>query len=149
MGLYYEDFEIDKVMVTQGRTISEADVMLFAGLSGDWTPIHVDAHFAAKGDFGQRIVHSTLTMSVAIGLMSQLKLFEGTVIGALNLSFDFGKPMFLGDTLYVDVACFEKRLTKKPGRGIVKVRLDGKNQNGELLLSGVSTTMVMTRPPAA
>lgn len=146
MGLYYEDFELDKTVTTQGRTIGESDVMLFAGLSGDWTPIHVDAHFASKGAFGQRIVHSTLTMSVAIGLMSQLKLFEGTVIGALNLSFDFGKPMMLGDTLYVDVTCIEKRLTKKPGRGIVKIRLDGRTQNGDIVTSGISTTMVMTRP---
>ena len=77
MGHYYEDFAVGQVWRTHGRTIGEGDITLFAGLSGDFTPIHMDAHKAKQGPFGGRIAHGTLSLSIATGLMTHLRLFEG------------------------------------------------------------------------
>ena len=80
LGLYFEDFAIGERMVTRGRTITEADLVQFAGLTGDYNPMHTDAHFMGKSQFGQRIAHGMLTLSYAVGQAYQLGFMERTVI---------------------------------------------------------------------
>ena len=145
MGLAYEDFEIGRTWVTPGRTVGEADISLFAGLSGDFSPIHVDEHVSRQGPFGGRIAHGPLPMSMAIGLMSQTKMFEHTVIGLLNMNWDFSGVVRIGDTIYAHIGIVEKRPTRRPDRGIVKVSLEVVNQHGTCVQRGVNTVMVLTR----
>jgi acyl dehydratase len=145
MGLYLEDFEIGKVMRTRGRTVGEADITTFAGLVGDWTPIHVDEHFAQTTPFGTRVAHGTLTLSIAVGLMSQLDLFTGTVVGLVNMIWSFANPVRIGDTIYANVTTLEKRATSKPGRGIVKLEIAVVNQSGVAVCRGVHDVMVLSR----
>jgi len=149
MGLYFEDFEIGTGLLTRGRTVGEADITTYAGLIGDWTPIHVDENFARGTPFGTRIAHGTLTLSIAVGLMAQLNLFDGTVIGLVNMSWSFQQPVRIGDTLYAVITPLEKRLTSKPGRGIVKFEIRAINQSDVTVCRGVHDVMVLTRPAAS
>ena len=84
MGLRVEDFEIGKAIVTRGRTIGEGDIHTFAGLVGDFTPLHVDEDFSSRTEFGGRIAHGPLTMSAAIGLLTQMNLLDDSVLGLLE-----------------------------------------------------------------
>jgi acyl dehydratase len=145
MGLYYEDFEIGKVMRTRGRTIGEADITAFAGLVGDWTPIHVDENFARTTAFGSRIAHGTLTLSIAVGLMAQLNLFDGTVIGLVEMTWSFFDPVRIGDTVYADITALAKRTTSKPGRGIIKLEIAVVNQSAVAVCRGIHEVMVLAR----
>ena len=149
MGLYLEDFEIGKAMRTRGRTVGEADITTFAGLVGDWTPIHVDENFSRTTPFGTRIAHGTLTLSIAVGLMAQLDLFNGTVIGLVNMTWSFANPVRIGDTIYADITALEKRATSKPGRGIVKLEIAVVNQSGVAVCRGIHDVMVLARPSGA
>src|ERR1051326_2352280 len=99
--LYFEDFEQDREYVTRSRTITEADVVAFAGLSGDFNPLHVDEEFAKTTIFGARIAHGLLGLSVASGLINQLGLGEGTVMAFLGLTWNFKGVIRIGDTITV------------------------------------------------
>jgi acyl dehydratase len=145
MGLHFEEFVVGNTLHTRGRTIGEGDITTYAGLIGDWTPIHVDEHFASTTPFGTRIAHGTLTLSVAVGLMAQMNLFDGTVVGLINMSWSFSKPVKIGDTVYAHITTLEKRLTSKPGRGIVKLEIMVINQNGVEVCKGIHDVMVLTR----
>lgn len=146
MGLHYEDFVVGHTLHTRGRTIGEADITIYAGLIGDWTPIHVDEHFAKTTPFGTRIAHGTLTLSMAVGLMAQMNLFDGTVVGLVNMCWSFSKPVRIGDTVYAHVTPLEKRLTSKSGRGIVKLEIRVLNHDSVEVCKGIHDVMVLTRP---
>ena len=146
MGLYLEDFVIDQTLTTHGRTVGEADVSLFAGLAGDFNPLHVDEEFAAKSEFGTRIAHGPLVLSMAIGLMAQLNLIDGTAIALLDLKWEFKGPVKLGDTIRARVTPVEKRATRKPGRGVLVLRFAVENQRGETVQTGTITLLMKMRP---
>lgn len=146
MGRYFEEFEVGQAMLTRGRTVSESDINTFAGLSGDFTPIHMDEEFARKGPFGGRIAHGPLPMSMAIGLMTHLGLFDGTVVALLNMNWDFKGVVRIGDTIHARITPEEKRPTSRPERGVVKLRIEVVNQHGEVVQSGVNTVMVLRKP---
>lgn len=145
MGLHVEDFEIGRPIGTRGRTVGEGDISLFAGLVGDFTPVHVDEAFAKTTPFGGRIAHGPLTMSCAIGLVAQLNLLDTSVIGLLNLNWDFFHPVRIGDTIRAEMTPVESRLTSKPGRGIVKFKIDVLNQHDETVQIGHMTVMMIAR----
>lgn len=145
MGYFVEDFQLDQTLTTRGRTVGESDVTLFAGLCGDWNPLHMDETFCAGTPFGSRIVHGPLGLSIAIGLMSQLNLIDGTAMALLHLSWDFKGPVKLGDTLHAEVTCTEARRSKKPGQGVVTLRLAVVNQRGDTVQVGVMTLLMKTR----
>jgi acyl dehydratase len=145
MSQYVEEFEIGKTVVTPGRTIGEGDINIFAGLVADFTPLHVDANYAAKTQFGGRIAHGTLTMSTAIGLLTQLNLLGEGVIALLNLNWDFKGVVMIGDTIYARVAPVEIRKTSRPGAGIVKFGFEVINQRDELIQTGIMTVMMKTK----
>jgi acyl dehydratase len=146
MGLYLEDFVLDQTLVTHGRTVGEADVTLFAGLAGDFNPLHVDEHFAAATEFGGRIAHGPLVLSMAIGLMSQLNLIDGTALALLDLKWEFKAPVKIGDTIRARVTPIARRPTGKPGRGVVTLRFEVGNQRGDVVQTGSITLLMKTRP---
>lgn len=145
MGLYVEDFSLDQTFTTRGRTVGEGDISLFAGLCGDFNPLHMDEEFCAETEFGGRIAHGPLGLSMAIGLMSQLNLIDGTALALLNLTWDFSGPVKIGDTIHARVTCTEARTSKKPGRGVVTLRLSVVNQRSETVQLGTMTLLMKCR----
>jgi acyl dehydratase len=145
MGLYLEDFELDKAVTTRARTVGEGDITLFAGLVGDYNPLHVDEEYCAGTPFGGRIAHGPLTMSMAIGLMSQLNLIDGTALALLNINWDFAGPVRIGDTIHARVTPTAKKPSGKVGRGTVTLRFEVVNQRAEAIQAGTITLLVRTR----
>lgn len=127
---------------TPGRTIGESDVNLFAGLTSDFTPIHVDAQFAATTPFGERIAHGMLVMSVAIGLLTQTGVLGPRVVGMLNVNWDFSATVKLGDTIHALVEVTELRPTSKPGRSVACFAFEVFNQRDEMVQRGQMLVLV-------
>jgi acyl dehydratase len=142
MGLYFEEFEEGKDYVTRARTITEADVVTFAGLSGDYNQLHTDAEFMKGSPFGERIAHGMLVSSIATGLQSQMGWFEGTTIALLEVLFRFKAPVKFGDTVHLVISVKEKRETSKPDRGILIVNANVLNQRDETVIEGQWTAMM-------
>ncbi len=146
MGLFVEEFEVGSTVTSRGRTIGEGDITLFAGLVGDFNPLHVDEEFCRDTPYGGRIAHGPLTMSVAIGLMSQLNMIDGTALGLLEVSWTFSGPVRIGDTVRARVTPILARPTRDATRGIVKLGFDVLNQRDDVVQSGSITLMMKTRP---
>lgn len=130
MPLYYEDVEVGHRLVTGGRTVTEADLVNFAGVSGDFNPLHLDAEFAKDSIFGQRVAHGVLVLAVATGLWQGLGAFAGTLMGLLETrSWRFLAPVLVGDTVSVETEITELRPTSRPDRGVVTQRITVRNQD--------------------
>ena len=142
MGLYFEEFEEGKAYVTRARTVTEADVVAFAGLSGDFNPLHTDAEFMKASPFGERIAHGMLVSSIGTGLSSQMGWFEGTTLALLEMTFRFKAPVKLGDTVHLVIKVKDKKPTSKPDRGILLMEANVLNQRDELVVEGEWTTMM-------
>jgi len=144
-GLYLEDFEIGKEYVSPGRTVTEADVVNFAGLSGDFNPMHVDEEYARQGLFGKRIAHGALGFIISTGLSNQMGIYEGTTIAFLECTVKYPAPLCIGDTVHVEVTPTEARRSSKPGRGILKQSLRLVNQNGVTVMESEQVLMMKSR----
>ncbi len=145
VGRYYEDLEVGEEFLTPGRTVTEADVVTYAGFSGDYNPLHTDEEFAKTTVFGRRILHGPAAFCIATGLVARLGLVDGTAIAFLGMTWDLKGPIFIGDTIRVRERVQEKRLTRKPGRGIVTFEVEILNQRGEVVQSGQWKVMLATR----
>ncbi|MGI9381469.1 MAG: MaoC/PaaZ C-terminal domain-containing protein [Methyloligellaceae bacterium] len=142
-GLYWEEWEVDAEFVTPGRTITEADVVNFAGISGDYNPLHIDEEFCKNTQFGTRIAHGPLVYAIAAGLLFQLHLYDDTLIAFLGFdSLKFTKPVKLGDTIHARITVLEKRETSKPDRGVMKRRLEVVNQDGDVVQEGIQAFLL-------
>ncbi len=130
---YFEEFQIDESRTTTGRTITEADIVIHAGHTGDFYPHHMDAEWTKIQPFGQRIAHGTLIFSVAVGMTAH----EINPV-AFTYGYDrlrFIKPVFIGDTIRVTVTIDEKREDpKRPTQGFVDEKCTVTNQRGETVL---------------
>jgi acyl dehydratase len=147
--LYFEDFEIGREYVTRSRTITEADVVAFAGLSGDFNPLHTDEEFAKKTMFGTRIAHGLLGLSIASGLINQMGIAEGTVMAFLGMSWNFKGALKFGDTITVRQRVTDRRETSKQDRGILRMAISVTNQHGEVVQDGEHTLMIKRRGSVA
>jgi acyl dehydratase len=145
-SLFFEELEPDETFKSGGRTITDADIVLFAGLSGDQTRIHLDETFAQTTVFGGRVAHGALGLSVATGLITQLGTTEDTAMALLDISARFKAPIRVGDTLSVRLRVAEKHETSKADRGVVSFSFELVNQNDETVLEGAETVMVRCRP---
>jgi len=134
VSYYFEDFHVDSVFETRGRTITEADLVNFAGLSGDFIELHTNEEYARQSPFGRRIAHGALIFSISTGLMTQMNLVNGTVLAFYGVDkLRFTKPVFIGDTVRVT-----KRVTevhaRDADRGVVTFETTVMNQNGERVI---------------
>ncbi len=146
-GMYFEDFHIGQQIVTAGRTITEADIMAFAGLSGDFNQLHTDAEFARKTPFGQRIAHGLLVTSIASGLAAQTGILEGTTIAFREISeWKFSRPVFIGDTVHVVLEVVDLKPARRLGGGVVSIKVDVRNQHDETVMRGVWAVIMASRP---
>jgi 3-hydroxybutyryl-CoA dehydratase len=147
MGMYFEDFSVGQKMVTQKRTITENDIMTFAKLTGDDNRIHTDPEFSKTTMFGKQIAHGLLGLSIASGLAWQTGILDGTVIAFREVNeWKFVKPVFIGDTIYVDMLVKEAKALPRIGGGSVTITLEVKNQNEEVCHRGQWTVLMMSRP---
>lgn len=136
-GLYFEAFAVGQTFVTSARTITETDIVNFAGMSGDYNQIHTDAHFAAQEGFGQRVAHGLLTMSIATGLAVQSGFIDGTVIAFREISgWKFSLPVFIGDTIHVHLEIMETKAMRRLGGGAVTLKVDVLNQEEKVVQRG-------------
>lgn len=144
---FYEEFEIDQTRITVGRTITESDIVLHAGQTGDFYPHHMDAEWCKSQPFGQRIAHGTLTFSVAVGMTAGEINRRAMTYGYEKLRFP--RPVFIGDTLYVSIRISEKKAhPRKAGFGLVTERLEVINQRGECVMATQHVLMVEMRNAA-
>jgi acyl dehydratase len=145
-ALYFDDFLPGDKYESGARTVTEADVVHFAGLSGDFNPLHTDAVHAERSPMGERIAHGLLVLSIASGLINQTGIFAGSVIAFLGIDeWKFGRPVRLGDTIHVEMEVLETRLTSKKDRGVVRWRRQVVNQRDEVVQEGVITLLVAVR----
>jgi acyl dehydratase len=145
-GLHFEEFELGDTVESAGRTITEADVVNFACVAGDFTQIHVNAEYARLGAFGRRVAHGLLGLAVASGLLAQLGFIEGTVLAFRELAWKFSAPIFLGDTIRASATvCALKPMPRLDG-GAVTFEVRIHNQDGKVVQRGDWLVLVAGRP---
>jgi acyl dehydratase len=143
---YYEDLKIGMKFPTPRRTITEADLMNFAGVSGDYNRLHTDEEFARTTIFGRRVAHGTLVLSISQGLRQRAGVFEGTLMALLEIrSWRFLKPVFIGDTVGVETEVADLRETSQPDRGVVVQRVRIRNQREEIVQEGELVSLIRRR----
>jgi 3-hydroxybutyryl-CoA dehydratase len=149
-GLYFEEFEVGQKIISAGRTISESDIITFAGLSGDFNQIHTDAEFSKNTPYGQRIAHGLLGLSVASGLAMRTGILEGTVLAFREINeWKFVKPIFIGDSIRVEMEVVETKALPRIGGGSVLIAVELKNQRQETVMKGEWTVLVLSNATAS
>lgn len=149
-GMYFEDFEIGNRVTTAARTITEGDIVAFAGLSGDYNQIHTDAEYAKSTPYGQRIAHGLLVLSIASGLIAQSGVLDGTVLAFREISnWKFTKPTFIGDTIQVITKITAVKAMRRLGGGVVDLELSVHNQDDEVVMKGVWRALMVGKPATA
>jgi acyl dehydratase len=144
-GRTFEEFVIDEEIVSGTRTVTEADVVGFAGLSGDFQPEHMNEEYAKKGPIGARIAHGLLVLSMATGLLNQTGAFEGTSVAILEVTARFAKAVKFGDTIRAIQKIVGKRETSKLDRGVLTTRITVLNQNDQTILEADLVIMLYRR----
>jgi acyl dehydratase len=147
-GLYYEEFEIGASVESAGRTVTEADIVLFAMLSGDWNPIHTDAEYSKSQMMGERIAHGLLVLSIATGLATRLGFMEDTVIAFMGLEWEFRAAVKIGDTVRVRATVAEKKDMPRLGGGYVTFKIEVLNQENARVQRGTWRILVKSKPTA-
>ena len=145
-ALYFDQLEVGQEWNSPRRTITEADIVMFAALTGDHNPVHTDEEFAKTTVFGGRILHGPAGFAIATGLESRLGIKEGTAIAFLGMTWDLRGPIKIGDTIHVNQKVGSKRETKKPGVGIVNFHVSLVNQRGESVQEGEWKVMMHCKP---
>jgi len=148
-SLYFEDLEVGQRWVSRARTVTEADVVAFAGLSGDFNPIHLDRESTREGIFGRRVAHGLLGVSMATGFLDSLGLFATSMAAMLSIEdWRFHAPIFIDDTIHLELSIESLRLTSKGTSGVVRRRLKLINQDDAVVQEGVITVLILSRSAA-
>jgi acyl dehydratase len=143
-GLTFDEFEVGANYLAQSRTVTEADVVTFAGLSGDFNPLHTDAEFGKRTPFGERIAHGMLIMAMATGMAQWTGIFEGTTLALMEQVIRYKGAVKFGDTIHLELSVLEKKTTSKPDRGVVRFAAQVCNQRAEVVIDG-EWTLLMKR----
>lgn len=141
--LYLSEFHVGDKFTTLSRTVTETDVVLFAGITGDNNPIHTDEHYASTLPFGTRIAHGLLGAGIATGLWGRMGLVDGSAIAALSTEWSFVGAIKIGDTIHCEIEVAEaKRSKSKPDRGILNLKYTILNQDDKVCQTGSMATML-------
>ena len=143
-GLYFEELTVgDRYLHRPGRTVTEADNVVFSTLTMNPQALHLDAAWAATQPFGQRLVNSMFTLSTMVGA-SVSQITQGTLVANLGFTeISFANPLFHGDTLYSETLVEAKRLSdSRPGQGVVTLRHIGRNQDGVVVGEAVRAALM-------
>lgn len=146
MGLFFEDYEEGKKIVTRSRTITEADIVQFGALTGDFNPMHFDAEYMRGHMMGQRVAHGMLVISYAIGQAYQLGILDQTILAFRSLEVKFSLPVFIGDTLHAELVVTEKKEARRLGGGQVTIDMKVVNQDGKTVQRGQMVILAASRP---
>ena len=144
-NLYYEDFIVGNKYVTASRTITETDIVLFCGLSGDFHPLHSDSEYAAKHFYGGRAAHGMLVASISYGLWCRMGLMDEAGIASLETNWKYVEVVRPGDTIHAECEVVEVSPHVKIGKGTVSMKLTASNQTGEVVLEGKFAFLIKTR----
>jgi len=145
-GMYFEEFEAGDTMVSPGRTVTEADIVAFCGLSGDFNELHSNAEYAKQTLFGKPIAHGLLGLAMASGLAGRLGFLEGTAQAFMGLDWKFKNPIFAGDTIHVCATVVQTRAVQRLGGGVVALDIRVLNQKDEVTQEGRWTVLMKSRP---
>lgn len=146
---FLEDLSAGDIFTSAARTITETDVVAFAGLSGDFNPIHTDIEFAASTGYGQRVVYGLLGLSILTGLLDRTGLFSGSAIAMLGIrDWTFRAPIFIGDTVKFRLTIVDVRRTSSGDRGVVQRYFELINQRDEVVQQGHIDLLVRARSAA-
>ena len=146
-SLYFEDFCVGQKFVSKARTLTEADIVNFAGLSWDHNQLHTDAEYAGQTPYGKRIAHGLLGVVAHAGLTYQLT--EDSILALLELSWKFHLPIHIGDTIHVEQTVRELRESSAGGRGILTFEKEVKDQSNEVVQTGTTTILLAKRAALA
>ncbi len=141
-GMHYDEFNIGDEFISVGRTVTESDIVNFAGLSGDYNQLHTDEEFGKKTQFGKRIAHGLLGLAISSGLTQRTGVTDGTVVAFLGLEWKFNAPIFIGDTIHVVQKVITMRESKKPDRGIIGFGTKVVNQDNVVVQEGIRNIMI-------
>ena len=145
-GRYFEDFKVGEVLVTGRRTVEGGDVSRFAGLTGDFNPLHTDEVFASQTPFGARVAHGILTLAVSNGQQNLSGWFEGTALALLGLDrLRFTLPVKFGDTIHTEMTVKQARPASKVDRGVLTFDVVVKNQRDEVVCTYEENVMMRRR----
>jgi acyl dehydratase len=146
-GRYFEDFSVGQTLVTSRRTITETDVVNFAGLSGDFNPLHTDEVFGQSTPFGGRIAHGMLIVAIGTGLVNQTGWFVGTTVALLEITRRFRGVVKFGDTVHLVMEVADLKETSRGDRGVVTFNVQIRNQRDETVIEGQEVVMLRRRQP--
>ena len=145
-SMYFEEFEVGQCTTSVGRTITEADVVNFAALSGDWTQIHTNAEYAARHPFGQRVAHGLLALSIATALAARLGFLEDSVLAFREIGeWKFSQPVFIGDTISMRATVTETKPMRRLGGGLVTFKVEILNQDDKVVQRGTWGLLVKSQ----
>ena len=146
-GNYFEEFEVGMSYTSPGRTVTESDIVAFAGLSGDFTQIHTDIEFSKQTIVGERVAHGLLGLAIASGLAVRTGVLEGTVLAFREIvDWKFVKPILIGDTVHLVQKVLEVKPLPRLGGGAVNIELRLINQREEVVMKGVWKVLVASSP---
>jgi 3-hydroxybutyryl-CoA dehydratase len=145
-SLYFEEFETGMSVTSMGRTITETDIVNFAGITGDWTQIHTNAEYAARHPFGQRVAHGLLALSIASALAARLGFVEDTILAFREIGeWKFSLPIFIGDTIHMRAIVTGTKAMRRLGGGSVTFKVEILNQRDEVVQRGTWGLLVRSR----
>ena len=145
-GRFFEEFTAGQRYTTPGRTVTESDIVGFAGLTGDFNSIHTDAVYAKASPFGERVAHGMLGISFAVGLAVRSGILEGTVLAFREIKeWKFTQPIHIGDTIHVEIEVNETKAFPRLGGGMVTLVLNVLNQEAVSVMKGSLAVLIMSR----
>lgn len=148
-GLWFDDAEVGMRFDTPRRTVTEADVVNFCGVSGDFHALHTDAEAMRDSQFGERIAHGALILSIVTGLRGRLSIFTDSLLAFAEIRrWRFLRPVLIGDTIRVTNEIVELRPTSKPDRGVMVQKVAVFNQRDELVHDGEMVSILKRVVPA-
>lgn len=145
---YFEDFDVGQTFESVGRTVTETDLVMHSALSGDWTELHTNRHYAEESTFGERVAQGPFTFVLATGFVYRCGIVERTVLAFLGMNYmNVPAPVHVGDTISLEMEVTEKRdIDSRDDAGLVVIDSTMTNHEGTTVFEGDMTFLIKIRP---